>query len=220
MVLRLYSLVLKNSGFQTRNFKLEKSCQFKTANTVRTLGRCKRRSPSPDVFMLNWCLCAAPRYQTSASCVLLMTSFHLRRYYEQDALFWRCLFFFPPLSNSNLLVSFLDEVLASGLHSRSKETSQVTSRSASRRWNGDGEVSRMVELPLLRRCRLSPLTRGVLEKSLGFCACCYNPHPGSLLIPELLAQTPRLPVMSWEEVWAHSNPLFSWFLYQINKCVP
>ena len=113
-----------------------------------------------------------------------------------DAFFF--FFSFSPLSNSSLLVSFLEEVLASGLHSRSKESSQVTSRSASRRWNGDGEVSRMVQLPLLRRCRLSPLTRGMLEKSLGFCVCCYNPHPGSLLIPELLAQTPRLPVMSWE----------------------
>nr|XP_008017419.1 vacuolar protein sorting-associated protein 45 isoform X3 [Chlorocebus sabaeus] len=36
-------------------------------------------------------------------------------------------------SNLKLLISFLEEVLASGLHSRSKESSQVTSRSASRR---------------------------------------------------------------------------------------
>lgn len=80
---------------------------------------------------------------------------------------WEMLPSLFPGVTSNLLVSFLEEVLSSGLHSRSKESSHVTSRSASRRWSGDGEARRPAQLPLWPRCRLSH-GPGASEKSLGF----------------------------------------------------
>lgn len=118
--------------------------------------------------------------------------------------------FFPLWVTSNLLVSFLEEVLASGLHSRSKESSQIPSRSASRRWNGDGQVRGMAQLLLWLRHRLSQWPEAA-ERSPGLCACADNPSPGSLLAPELSpSEEPRISL-------SPSQPTFLWFLYQINK---
>lgn len=164
---------------------------------VRTWGRARRAPPLVWMFSAERVLLS--HIQTSGQDFLRTSqSSHLLRCHEQDILFGEMLSYFFLWVTSNLLVSFLEEVLSSGLHSRSKESSQVPSRSASRRWTGDGKAQRMAQLPLLRRRRLSHWPEVLEKKSPGFCARPYNPSPGSLLVPELLARTPSLPVMSWE----------------------